>query len=113
MPRALVLQHVACEHLGLLAPLLTRHAISYRYVRPFLGEPIPPDAAGYDAVIVLGGPMSANDDDRNAVIRDELRLIGEALKADRPLLGICLGAQLIAKAAGARISVGTHKEIGW
>jgi len=113
MPRLLVLQNVFCEHLGLIEPALKERGMEYRYVRPFADEPIPKDLAGWDGVIVLGGPMSANDGERLGFIADELRLLAKVLEAGMPALGICLGAQLIAKAAGAQVIAGEEKEIGW
>ena len=113
MPRLLVLQNVSCEHLGLIEPALKERGMEYRYVRPFADEPIPKDLAGWDGVIVLGGPMSANDGERLGFIADELRLLAKVQEAGMPALGICLGAQLIAKAAGAQVIAGEEKEIGW
>ncbi|TLY19833.1 MAG: type 1 glutamine amidotransferase [Nitrospirae bacterium] len=113
MPRLLVLQHIACEHLGLIEPVLKERGQEFWYVRPFAGEDIPKDLAGWDGVIALGGPMSANDGDRIGFIADELRLLTKVLEAGMPALGICLGAQLIAKAAGAQVTAGEEKEIGW
>jgi len=113
MPRLLVLQHIACEHLGLIEPVLKERGQEFWYVRPFAGEDIPKDLAGWDGVIALGGPMSANDGERVGFIADELRLLTKVLETGMPALGICLGAQLIAKAAGAEITAGEEKEIGW
>ena len=87
--------------------------MEYRYVRPFAGEPIPKDLSGWDGLIALGGSMSANDGERLGFIADELRLLTKVLEAGMPALGICLGAQLIAKAAGAEVTAGEEKEIGW
>jgi len=113
MPRLLVLQHIGCEPLGLIEPALKERGMEYRYVRPFAGEPIPKDLSGWDGLIALGGSMSANDGERLGFIADELRLLTKVLEAGMPALGICLGAQLIAKAAGAEVTAGEEKEIGW
>jgi GMP synthase (glutamine-hydrolysing) len=113
MPRLVVLQHIACEHLGLIEPLLKERGAEFRYVRPFAGEAVPKDLSGWNGVIALGGPMSANDGDRPGFIADELRLLAQALDQGAPLLGVCLGAQMIAKAAGAAVRRGGQKEIGW
>jgi len=113
MPRLLVLQHIGCEPLGLIEPALKERGMEYRYVRPFAGEPIPKDLSGWDGLIALGGPMSANDGEHPGFIADELRLLTKVLEAGMPALGICLGAQLIAKVAGAEVTAGAEKEIGW
>src|SRR2546426_517147 len=113
MPRLLVLQHIGCEPLGLIEPALKERGMEYRYVRLFAGEAIPKDLSGWDGLIALGGPMSANDGERLGFIADDLRLLTKVLEAGMPALGICLGAQLIAKAAGAEVTAGEEKEIGW
>src|SRR3989449_4029704 len=113
MPRLLVLQHIGCEPLGLIEPALKERGMEYRYVRLFAGEAIPKDLSGWDGLSALGGPMWANDGERLGFIADELRLLTEVLEAGMPALGICLGAQLIAKAAGAEVTAGEEKEIGW
>src|SRR5256712_12291200 len=113
MPRLLVLQHIGCEPLGLIEPALKERGMEYRYVLPFAAEPIPKALSGWDGLIALGGPMSANDGEHPGFIADELRLLTKVLEAGMPALGICLGAQLIAKAAGAEVTAGEEKEIGW
>jgi GMP synthase (glutamine-hydrolysing) len=105
--RVLVLRHESFEHLGHFAAVLEENDAAYEYHD--LGEPLSP--ANYDAVIVMGGPMSANDELPG--LRDELGLIERALKENVPLLGVCLGAQLIAKALGARVYRNAQLEIGW
>jgi len=107
----LVFRHVPFEHLGWIADALDEHGLEWRYVD--LHEL--PDAdvrpADADALIFMGGPMSANDD--LPYIQRELALIEEAATLGRPLLGVCLGAQLIAKAHGASVYRSAVKEIGW
>lgn len=106
----LAFRHVPFEHLGLIGSSLKTHGISWSYVDLF-ANPVPPDWDSADALIFLGGPMSANDD--LPFIREELKIIERAVSASRPVLGICLGAQLIAKALGARVYRNRVKEIGW
>lgn len=103
----LVLRHEPFEHLGRFAAILEENAVEYRYHdlgQPWVDEP-------YKALIIMGGPMSANDDLLG--LREELAVIGDALREDLPMLGICLGAQLIAKALGAEVYRNPELEIGW
>jgi GMP synthase-like glutamine amidotransferase len=74
-------------------------------------DSVPTSPLGYDAVIILGGPMAVYDN--LAYLRKEQELIRNAIKNETPLLGICLGSQLIAQAAGGRVYKGKRKEIGW
>ena len=111
--KLLVLQHVAHELLGTLNPLLKRAGFRIRYVNFARHPDARPSLDGYDGLIVLGGPMSVNDAARLAHLNTELRLIEEALRRDLPVLGICLGAQLIAKTLGAEVYPNPEKEIGW
>jgi GMP synthase-like glutamine amidotransferase len=77
-----------------------------------LGE-LPSDPGEFDAVIALGGPMSVNEEGELPWLRDEKRLIRAAVEAGKPYLGICLGAQLLASAFGARVFPNAQREIGW
>jgi GMP synthase-like glutamine amidotransferase len=108
--RVLAFRHVPFEHLGLIADSLAEHAIDCRYMDLYAsGEaPSPQDADGF---IFMGGPMSVNDD--LAYIRQELRLIEQAVALGKPVLGVCLGSQLIARALGGRVYRNPVKEIGW
>lgn len=113
MKKVLVLQNVEHEGLGMLARLLKGRGLTPEHVRLYLGEEVPRTVDGYSAIIVLGGPMGVYEEDIYPFIRDEIVFIQQAMKECVPTLGICLGAQLIAKAAGATISSGKKKEIGW
>ena len=108
----LVVRHEPYEHLGRLAEILKERQIPFFYKD--LGEPRALDAGALDGcagVIIMGGPQSANDPLPGLVA--ELKLIEQAVVAETPVLGICLGAQLIAKALGARVYRNPEKEIGW
>lgn len=103
----LILRHEPFEHLGHFARILEQRGVEYRYHE--LGEPLSPEKC--QGVIVMGGPMSANDDLPG--LRAELALIDDTLREGLPLLGICLGSQMIAKALGARVYRNAELEIGW
>ena len=109
----LVLQHIGCEDLGTIEQAMIHRGISYRYVRLFDGDPLPEDIKNYSGLIILGGPMNVYEEDVYPYLKDEDILIKEAVKRRIPVLGICLGGQLIAKATGAKVNKGTKKEIGW
>ena len=109
----LVLQHIDCEDLGTIEQAMIHRGISYRYVRLFDGDPLPEDIKNYSGLIILGGPMNVYEEDVYPYLKGEDILIKEAVKRRIPVLGICLGGQLIAKATGAKVNKGTKKEIGW
>src|SRR5262245_33346692 len=113
MKKLLVLQHVAHELLGTLNPLLKRAGFRIRYVNFARHPDAAPSLDCYDGMVVLGGPMSVNDAVRLPHLTVEMRLIEEAMKRNLPVLGICLGAQLIAKTLGAEVYPNREKEIGW
>jgi anthranilate/para-aminobenzoate synthase component II len=108
--RLLVFQHVAHEILGTLDPLLKRAGFRIRYVNFSRQPDAQPSLDGYDGLIILGGPMSVNDSDRLPHLGTEMHLIEQAMKRDLPLMGICLGAQLIAKALGAAVYPNREKK---
>ena len=79
----------------------------------FEGEPVPDDMREAGGLIVMGGPMGAYEQDKYPFLLSEIRLIEAALKAGKPVLGVCLGSQLVATALGAEVRKGDRKEIGW
>jgi GMP synthase (glutamine-hydrolysing) len=113
MSKIWVLQHTACETLGTIADALEAEALAWQYVRVFEGRPVPADIGDGGGLIVMGGPMGVYEQDRYPHLGEELRLIESALKAGKPVLGICLGSQLLAAALGAAVKKGPRKEIGW
>ena len=113
MSRILVLQHVKSEGLGIIGKALGQRGIAVDFLKIFKGDRIPKSINGYDGLIVLGGPMGVYEEDVYPFIKDEITLIKNALKNNVTVLGICLGAQLLAKAAGADVYKGKKKEIGW
>ena len=101
----LVLRHEPFEHLGYFEEILQNQNVSFVYSD--LDDIL--DLGGYDGLIVMGGPQSAND----PAMSVELYFVQQAINAKTPVLGICLGAQLIAKALGAHVYRNRKKEIGW
>ena len=111
--RAVVIRHVAFEDLGSFAEPLTRHGYGIEYVEAGLDDLGQPGLADSDLLVVLGGPISAVDDRQYPFLADEARLLERRLNAGRPTLGICLGAQLMARALGSRVYGAGAKEVGW
>lgn len=113
MAKLLVLQHVAHEILGTLNPLLKNHGFRIRYVNFGRHPDLKPTLDGYHGLVILGGPMSVRDTEAYPHLRTEVALIEQALEREMPMLGICLGAQLIAQTLGAEVRQNRYKEIGW
>ena len=109
----LVLRHSQAEGVGLLGNALRERGIQYRALDIARGEPVPKDVRGVGGLIVLGGPMGAYEHEKYPFLRSESALIEKAIAAGRPVLGICLGAQLIAQVLGARVFAGDKREVGW
>jgi GMP synthase (glutamine-hydrolysing) len=113
MPKLLVCQHVPYEILGTLDPLLRDSGFRIRYVNFGRHSDARPRLDGYQGLIVLGGPMNVDETDRYPHLGVEMDLVREAVDRGLPVLGICLGAQLIARALGADVGRAPEKEIGW
>lgn len=112
-PVVLVIQHAEPEPMGRLEPICRELGIAWHLCRPYAGEAVPPATQPYDGVILLGGPMNVDETDRYPFLADEVKLLQQAIRRQLPTFGICLGAQLIAKAAGARVTKGPVPEVGW
>jgi GMP synthase (glutamine-hydrolysing) len=107
--KVLAVQNIECETLGTLDRLLRSDGFEIEIIdAPFDHVPLVP--RDYGAIVVLGGPMAVYDN-LDYLLREQ-ELIRSAIKSDTPLLGICLGSQLIAQAAGGRVFKGSRKEIG-
>jgi len=113
MKTALIITHVSSEGPGTLGEFLTSHNIDVRRIDFFRGEVLPKDPLAYDAIIVMGGPMSVHDGDSYPFLREEIGFLRKAIEGNVPLLGICLGAQLIARACDAWVGKASKKELGW
>lgn len=112
-PKILVFQHVPYEPLGTLDPLLKDAGFRIRYVNFGRDLTARPSLDKYEALIVLGGPMNADQIDAYPNLATEVELIREALDRDMSILGICLGAQLLGKALGGSVEQLGEREIGW
>jgi len=108
----LILQHVRPEPPGTIAGALDDRGVSHRTVKIFRDDPVP-DTLDADGLVVMGGPMGVGDVDDRPHLSREIDLVEQALDDDRPVLGVCLGSQLLAHALGAEVRPGPRKEIGW
>jgi GMP synthase (glutamine-hydrolysing) len=114
MAKIYVLQHHPVENLGTMADALEGSALAWQYIRVNDGQPVPASMKNAGGLIVMGGPMGVYQTDRYPWLRDEMRLIEDAIKSDLPVLGVCLGAQILAAALGAKVDRNPNgKEIGW
>ena len=113
MKRLLVFQHVPHEILGTFNPLLKAAGFRIRYVNFGRTPDEVPNIEKYDGLIILGGPMCVDQTDSHPHLLTEIDAIKQAMERQMPVLGICLGAQLIATALGAKVSKNPVKEIGW
>jgi GMP synthase-like glutamine amidotransferase len=114
MTECLVIQHIAPESAFTIGDALGAAGIQLETRRVFAGDAIPDDASVFDGLVVLGGPMSATSDAGFPSRRAEIDLLADAIRLGIPTLGVCLGAQLLAAAAGAAVTAGhAGPEIGW
>lgn len=109
----LVLQHHRCESLGTIADALQLAGVTPRSIHSEAGESVPKELGGAAGLIIMGGPQSVYEADKFPYLRDEMRLIEDALRHERPVLGTCLGSQLFAATLGVKVYPGKKKEIGW
>lgn len=114
MKTCVAIRHVAFEDLDLLEGVLAERGFAVRYVEAPTDDLAALDPLAPDLLVVLGGPIGAYDDAHFPFLAPELRAVERRLAADRPILGLCLGAQLMARALGARVFANPNgKEIGW
>ena len=113
MTTVYILQHVWCEPAGRIEGAVEAAGVRVRYVRAYAGDPVPREMGPAAGLVVMGGPMGVHDRDAHPFLREEMRLIEDALRLGRPVLGTCLGSQLLAAVLGARVGPGGFKEIGW
>ena len=113
MAKVVVFQHVSAEPLGTLDPMLRNRGHRIRYVNFHRDPEAQPDISRYDALIILGGPQMPDQGDVYPHLKVEMRCIEEALRRKIPVLGICLGAQLLAYTLGGGVRAMDDWEIGW
>lgn len=107
----LILKNTSSEGPGTLGDFLHEPSAACRIVE--LGREPLPDAEGFDTLVMLGGPMSVNDEKEYPYLTDEIRLAERFMTTGRKVFGICLGSQIMAKALGAKVYPGPFKELGW
>ncbi len=105
-------QHVGFEDLAAIEQWLIQRGHHITCTRLFMDEPLP-EYESFDMLIVMGGPMGVKDEKEYPWLLDEKIFLEEAIKKEKKILGICLGAQLLAEVMGARIFRNAHPEIGW
>jgi GMP synthase-like glutamine amidotransferase len=114
MPNCLVVQHVAPESAFAIDEALLAAGVTVDTRRVFDGHDVPSDVAGLDGVVVMGGPMSVNSTEGFPTRDAEVALLTDALRVGIPVLGVCLGAQILAVAAGGAVARNAYgPEIGW
>ncbi len=107
-----IFQHVKFEGPGAILPYLEARNFRIHFVKLYAGDALP-SPANVDLAVLMGGPMSALDEDKYPYLAREKQFCREMFALEKPVLGICLGAQLIASAFGAAIRKNPEKEIGW
>ena len=111
--KALIIENATGEGPGILGNILSKRGWFFQTIRLYMGESIPSNWQSFNLIIIMGGPMNVYEEDRYPFLMKETEVIGEAINDGVPLLGFCLGSQLMAKACGAKVSKGHIKEIGW
>lgn len=107
------LYHSPTETVGLMEPILKKLKFPFKEVHLYDGEGLPRDTSDLEGLIVMGGPMNVDEIRAYPFLLPEVQLIEKALQEKKPVLGICLGAQLIAKALGSKVYPNKEKELGW
>lgn len=113
MVNVAVIRHVAFEDLGLLTEVFAERKWNVTYIEAPVADWASFDPLAPDLLVILGGPIGAYEEDLYPFLTPEIAAIARRLAADKPTLGICLGAQLIARALGARVYPNREKELGW
>ena len=113
MSKVIVIQHIEHETPGMIAEALTEEKIDVVTHRAFERPDVPLDIGEASGLVIMGGPMGVYEHQRFPFLHRELKLIEATLKAGKPVLGICLGSQLLATVLGAKVGPGERWELGW
>jgi len=113
MTRVLIVEHAEAEGPGTLGSFLGRVEADIRTVQVYKGDPLPDDIGSFDALVSMGGPMNVYEEGKYPFLQEETEFLRRVINANIPTLGICLGAQLIAKACYAPVIKASHEEVGW
>ena len=108
----LIIKNVFTEGPGTIADHLHAEKIPSTLCDLSLGDAVP-DLGSFTHLVIMGGPMAVYEMERHPYLKNEAQLINAAIKANKHVLGVCLGAQMVAHALGARVYAGDQKEIGW
>lgn len=108
-----ILKHVANEGAGTIHDFLIERKIPVRFIEFYRGESVPDDLSRVRAVCVMGGPMNVDEEEKHPFLKVEKALIRQLLRDEIPVLGVCLGSQLIASALGKKVYKASAPEVGW
>lgn len=111
--KALVIQHIESEGVGTLGEFLNNRGWLIETVRLYDGHRLPDRAIDYDLVASMGGPMNVYEEQSYPFLAEETEFLRKGIMAGANILGVCLGAQMIAKACGALVTCSPYKEVGW
>ena len=109
----LIIKHISIEGPGIIEEFFHQTTWPIKIINLEENDKLPEDFSGIEAVIILGGFMNVYEENKFPFLRDEDIFLKKAIKEEIPLLGICLGAQLLAKAGGAKVKKAPSEEIGW
>ncbi len=111
--KLLVLQHIEIETPGLFELLLKERGIEIDFIHGYRGDAYPESIESYSGFIVMGGPMGVYEESAYPFLKAEKFYLEKVLQTEKPVLGVCLGSQLLASVLGAEVKKGLQKEIGW